>query len=82
MKMNILLLFPFTQSCVHVFQFFCPFLSVCILMASLFQHLHNNLQAILVAAMHEKPATFHATTDRTEILDAGAGQGLVGEEWS
>lgn len=50
-------------------------------MASLFQ-LDNNHQAILVAVMHEKPANFHATEYRTEILDAGAGQGLVGEEWS
>lgn len=47
-------------------------------MASLFQRLHNNLQAVIVATMHEKPANFHATADHTEILDKG--QGLVGEE--
>lgn len=39
----------------------------------------NVLQAILFAAMLQRPATVNATADHMEILDAGAQQGLLGE---
>lgn len=44
-------------------------LPFCALVATLSQILHSNIQAISIAAMHERRAIVKSTTDHTGILD-------------
>lgn len=84
MKMNIPLLFLFTCSCVYLVHCnvkqsvrmnFPPFLSL--FHKKTQSLLHNVLQAIHFAAMHEMWATANASTDHAKTLEWGVQQAQV-----
>lgn len=53
-------------------------LPLCGLLATLLQVLHDDVhQSVIFVTMHEKRGTVNATTDHTDVLDAGTWRGTL-----